>query len=119
MRTLLLIVALLVATSACGDTLHVAELIYTDVYIHEVSYIEDSVMDNFQDCGGYYVGQFTRSDSDSYYLTICDGYTLILPIQYDVVVVTEGCEPMDVNCDGVIDISDLWAMIDYMFLGGP
>lgn len=39
-------------------------------------------------------------------------------------VVRFGCDttnPMrrDLNCDGSVDISDLVALIDYMFLGGP
>ena len=118
MRLLLFAIALSITSGLQADTLHIADLVHTDVYVYEVPVIADSVMTDYEQFGNYYIGQLRRSVSSSYYIAVSDSFTIIIPIEYNVVIVTQRCEPGDINCDGSIDISDLWALIDYMFLGG-
>jgi len=104
------------------DTLHIINFWDVDVYVQEVNTIDSSVVANTERTGNLYIDRIARTDTSTAWfcweyaesvepfdtLTMCMGF----PVDHDIVVINH--KP-DVNGSGVVDISDLVWLIDYMF----
>ena len=111
MKRLIYILIYLLPVGVEADSLYVADLGFTTVYVQIVDHVDDSAMAGSQRIGNLYIDRITRTDT----LWVgCDDMYMAVPIEFDISIVVE--RP-DVDGSGVKDISDLMMLIDYMFGG--
>ncbi len=96
-----------------ADTLHVVDLGFTTVYVQIADEVDDSAMiaSGSQRVGNLYIDRIARTDT---FWVGCDGMYMALPIEYDISIVVQW---PDLDGTGIVDISDLLKIVDYMFGG--
>ena len=103
----------LLPLSAGADTLHVVDLGFTTVYVQIADEVDDEGMiaSGSLRVGNLYIDRIARIDT---FWVGCGEMYLAVPIEYDISIVVQW---PDLDGTGIVDISDLMKIVDYMFGG--
>ncbi len=118
MRTILLTLTIcLLATGVMADTLYTVNIGSTSVHVQVVEQLNDSAMlaNGWQRRENLYLAKIIRLDSSTVWISCGEDCYIFEPTNYDLVAVIQR---YDVDGSGVNDISDLLAIVDYMFPQG-